>query len=618
MNISRALDSEADQSVVVQAKPDEHLIVNAGPGTGKTYTLVERIKYLVNIHGLRPASEILVLSFSVAAVQEVKKRLNQAIESKECSVDVSYLDVRTFDSFASRLLRLAGTPDLRDRSYDERIHDATVLFQNGNLSGVVPKYRHIFIDEVQDLVSVRADLALQLLKFTNCGFTLLGDPAQGIYDFQLDSAISRTTSVEFISSVKKHFGIAADNVFEKNRRVEAGSELEKIAVKGRALVIGSTTEAYEYLVGEYSSLNERGNLRQPQIPPDKLHGGTCVLCRDNGQVLILAGALQKTAIPFRIQQSKRESHPPKWMGRVLRAYDRDRLNRADFHTLVSQRIGGNSSRIATLWQDFLACCSRPGQSFVHIEELRHALSDGTVFPDLQYDGISQDLLTLSTIHRSKGREFDNVILVFDKDGNKKKSGAKLELDLEGESKVMFVGMTRARRELTRMEPGWNDGIRKLRKQDRWIKSKRVNGFQQFLGIEVGLYGDIDANSFARGDLKNVMKVQDLLWEHTSPGMPVQLKFAGRIQGCPKYEIHADSNKLGCMSDSFGWALWHAIKDAQGRPPKKFPSVIERVWIRSVVTELGNLGDDKIDRSLRTTGLWLGVRIQGLGVCHTWV
>ena len=49
------------------------LLITAGPGSGKTRVIIERIKYLMRT-GLKP-SEILCLTFSEKAASELKERL---------------------------------------------------------------------------------------------------------------------------------------------------------------------------------------------------------------------------------------------------------------------------------------------------------------------------------------------------------------------------------------------------------------------------------------------------------------------------------------------------------------------------------------------------------------
>ena len=71
------------------------LLVVAGPGTGKTRVIVERIKNMVK-NGIKP-SEILCLTFSEKAALEMLERL-------EKEFDVSEMKIRTFHSFAYEIL----------------------------------------------------------------------------------------------------------------------------------------------------------------------------------------------------------------------------------------------------------------------------------------------------------------------------------------------------------------------------------------------------------------------------------------------------------------------------------------------------------------------------------
>ena len=71
------------------------LLVTAGPGSGKTRVIVERIIHLMRT-GLKP-SEILCLTFSEKAAQEMKERLEKI-------TDVSDMQISTFHSFCHEIL----------------------------------------------------------------------------------------------------------------------------------------------------------------------------------------------------------------------------------------------------------------------------------------------------------------------------------------------------------------------------------------------------------------------------------------------------------------------------------------------------------------------------------
>ena len=77
------------------------LLISAGPGSGKTRVIIERIKFLLK-NGLKP-SEILCLTFSEKAADELKSRLEQDPEIKE-KIDISEMQISTYHSFCRNLL----------------------------------------------------------------------------------------------------------------------------------------------------------------------------------------------------------------------------------------------------------------------------------------------------------------------------------------------------------------------------------------------------------------------------------------------------------------------------------------------------------------------------------
>ena len=92
------MDLTEAQRAIVEAPPGARILVVAGPGTGKTYTLVARLIHLIEREGLSPGQDLLILSYSRAAVGEIRRRISMA------GGDVRYARAVTFDSFATRLL----------------------------------------------------------------------------------------------------------------------------------------------------------------------------------------------------------------------------------------------------------------------------------------------------------------------------------------------------------------------------------------------------------------------------------------------------------------------------------------------------------------------------------
>ncbi len=75
------------------------ILLLAGPGTGKTRTLIARIIYEIVQYKI-PSDQILALTFSNKAVKEIRQRLQIALEEKAAKVKTS-----TFHSFCLEVLR---------------------------------------------------------------------------------------------------------------------------------------------------------------------------------------------------------------------------------------------------------------------------------------------------------------------------------------------------------------------------------------------------------------------------------------------------------------------------------------------------------------------------------
>jgi DNA helicase-2/ATP-dependent DNA helicase PcrA len=63
-------------------KLDGKLLILAGPGTGKTFTLIHRIKNIIK-SGVHP-EKILCLTFSDAAATEMRTRIEEELNNHNC------------------------------------------------------------------------------------------------------------------------------------------------------------------------------------------------------------------------------------------------------------------------------------------------------------------------------------------------------------------------------------------------------------------------------------------------------------------------------------------------------------------------------------------------------
>ncbi|MCA9618984.1 MAG: RecQ family ATP-dependent DNA helicase, partial [Myxococcales bacterium] len=189
----------AQREAVVAEEPA--VLVVAGPGSGKTHTLVRRIVHMVVARQIR-ADQILVLAFNRSAAAELRARLDEALGTRG-----SWVDVRTFHSLAVKLT----SADLFDRQgdadpdarLDEAMAEAAELLaatdeddrerathvRNQVLGGV----RHVLVDEYQDLdpsqyallaALVGLDAKKRGLDRTERSVYVVGDDDQAIYGFR--------------------------------------------------------------------------------------------------------------------------------------------------------------------------------------------------------------------------------------------------------------------------------------------------------------------------------------------------------------------------------------------------------------------------------------------------
>lgn len=80
------------------------VLITAGPGTGKTYTLVQRAIYLIEECGVKP-EEVFIATFTEKAAKELITRITNELASRDISVNVNEMYVGTFHSLCLRIIK---------------------------------------------------------------------------------------------------------------------------------------------------------------------------------------------------------------------------------------------------------------------------------------------------------------------------------------------------------------------------------------------------------------------------------------------------------------------------------------------------------------------------------
>jgi len=168
-----------EQLKVCQAPFNLNLLVNAGPGSGKTHVLMMRCAHLIHIQRVDPAS-ILVLAFNRAVVHEIRARIRDLFRDLGYSRYAQKVDVTTFHSFALRFQKPA------DRFEEDSVQRAISGFAGSLRSSpelaqkIASRYRAILVDEFQDMNRDFFDVVQALISNLNGGGMVIGDDDQDI------------------------------------------------------------------------------------------------------------------------------------------------------------------------------------------------------------------------------------------------------------------------------------------------------------------------------------------------------------------------------------------------------------------------------------------------------
>lgn len=587
---------DSSQEAVASAPAEERQFVQAAAGQGKTEVLISRILYLME-EGLNPADEILVLSFSRAAVEAVRKRARNA--------DLESVQIRTFDSFAAQILLDESEADeALSGSFDSRIRQATQLLKGENVPDRALPLKHILIDEAQDLVGDRAEMVKALLDVCDedLGFTVLGDPLQGIYDFQLDESESQLSSAEFVADLQERYG-AEFRSLEKHYRARSDQARELIEIGDRirgmdpaeAVRLGHRLlDEFRVSEGNSSSLLDETACLEPVV------GTTALLCSTNYEVLISSEVLWEAGYPHVVRRRAQDMSVAPWVYRVFRDIQARPQPRATvLQLLENERLDEDKwLDLKTAEGDFRSYDS------LDIGRLAQRLRGRSV--PLSLTVSDQAPLTLSTVHRAKGLEFDNVLYVPpmpDWPGSEKD---------ESGLKQKYVALSRAREMVitTRIPKNALAPARTVDSPSRWSefgfgKGKRIYTKRlEFLNDDVESVFPVGAVVAEKSEvLPTERMTEDLLGQRVTGEL-----YSDDFDSVPRYLLRLGSGEIiGRTSDRFGYALKRAFSI---RPGSNWPQAFSGCRVASIECASGS-PEDTHYAGLGDSGMWLLPRLTGL-------
>ena len=95
---------------------DGPLLIIAGPGTGKTFTLVKRIAYLIVEKKVSP-KEVMAVTFTEKAAKELISRITDELMNYNIEIDVNEMYVGTFHQICLKILKEFREYTILDKNY---------------------------------------------------------------------------------------------------------------------------------------------------------------------------------------------------------------------------------------------------------------------------------------------------------------------------------------------------------------------------------------------------------------------------------------------------------------------------------------------------------------------
>ncbi len=453
--ISEILNNLSDaQKEIVKDDTSRALLVLAGPGSGKTRTIVNRVAHLIAISGVSP-SRILVLSHTRTAAAEVRKRLYQLLGARG-----SRVDALTFHALASKLtgLRHNDAPDGIGRNANTDTKFNWLLNELINYLGDNDtNYQYILIDEYQDINESQYQIVKLLGNFQrdedqdeqqNSFLVAVGDPNQNLFEFS-------GSSNRFINEFRRDWDIQDQPercllanyrslpaiVDFTNAFISKAIPNNQINQTGEKIYAYRTDDIGEILWGEYSHLYHAAKwmvdrikklIFEKQIKPNEI----AILAHRWNDLRFLQHFLQEIGIPYQFYDSSDKFRPSNSLiGQKVLEHLRKDLNLAVDDPMthlekVRLKLGYSDQDVA--WKSLLATldnCKNITQ-----EEICYLLEEAKT--------IRPEEVVLSTFHSAKGSEFAHVFVLED--------GDRLDRNNSYESctRKLYVGFTRAKDSLS--------------------------------------------------------------------------------------------------------------------------------------------------------------------------
>ncbi len=457
------------------------VLIVAGPGTGKTLTIVRRIACLVHCGSL--PENILAVTFTNRAAQEMKERTTALLGSGASRICIGTLHLlglriiqeastepftvygreeqiealkplvkgstRKARQAAERISRIKnllepGNPltveiyrayqeSLRQNhavDFDDLIRVPIEILENGAWAGFTKRFTHIMVDEYQDINPAQYRL-LHILAKDHSNFCAIGDSDQAIYGFRgADAGAFLNFGRDFGNAQRITLDLnyrstgtilsAAGSLIRNNQR---RIEKEIVPTNDVGRLINAVSVPDERAEGEF--IVREIETRIGGASHDRMrHAAESLMVPDD------FSSFSDFAVVYRTNAQ-------------AKAIEEAFLASGIPYQVIGRRSSLQSKELEKTLA-YLRSIADPGAAVapVPVDANEARLLTMADFFDPRADAV-----TLTTLHTAKGLEFRVVFLTGVEDGLMPYTAAGDDVDVEEERRLFYVGMTRARDEM---------------------------------------------------------------------------------------------------------------------------------------------------------------------------
>lgn len=417
------------QMEIISDKESRCIVVAAGPGSGKTRVLVHKLASLLLLEDVKH-EQLLMLTFSRAAAIEFKQRLLDLIGNA-----AHFVEIKTFHSYCFDLLGKIGNLD----DAKDVVARAAEMIRKGEVEPNRIAKTVLVIDEAQDMSREEYDLVHSLITSNEeMRVIAVGDDDQNIFEFRgADSQYMK----RLLEESGSRFIEMTENYRSSQRVIGFANEFVR-GISGR--MKNDPLIAMNHKEGFVSIHHHASHVMYRPLVDDLLthrgNGSICVLTQTNEEAVIIVALLHKHGMNARLIQSMDGFRF--WNMVEVRMFLKQIDSETHTPAILDEVWERAKNKTFARYADSSSLCYL--QRCISLFEQTNKAKYLTDFKEFVFESTVEDFCDLSgadvvvsTIHKSKGREFDDVYMLVSKQQHIQ----------DGILRRYYVGATRAKERL---------------------------------------------------------------------------------------------------------------------------------------------------------------------------